>query len=128
MKETKQHKLFSIESALIFSVLFVFILAAKAQQPVGQPKIIELRQANELRKSSNKDVQILKDNVVFYHEGAFMYCDSAYLYEGSNRFEAFSNVEIDQGDTIFVYGDYLNYNGNTKLAELRHNVRMEDKE
>lgn len=128
MKETKQHKLFSIESALIFSVLFVFILAAKAQQPAGPPKIIELRQANELRKAANKDVQILKDNVIFYHEGAFMYCDSAYLYEGSNRFEAFSNVEIDQGDTIFVYGDYLNYNGNTKLAELRNNVRMEDKE
>ena len=130
MKETKQHKLFSIESALIFSVLFVFILAVKAQQPTSTapPKIIELRQADELIKAANKDVQILKNNVIFYHEGAFMYCDSAYLYEGSNRFEAFSNVEIDQGDTIFVYGDYLHYEGNTKLARLRNNVRMEDKQ
>ena len=132
MKETKQHKLFSIESALIFSVLFVFILGVRAQQPPStkqpttQPKIIELRQADELRKAANRDMQILKNNVVFYHEGAFMYCDSAYLYEQSNRFEAFSNVEIDQGDTIFVYGDYLHYDGDTKLARLRNNVRMED--
>ena len=128
MKEKKQYKLFSIESALIFSVLFVFILAVKAQQPIMPPKIIELRQADELTKAANRDVQILKNNVIFFHEGAFMYCDSAYLYEKSNRFEAFSNVEIDQGDTLFVYGDYLHYDGDTKLARLRKNVRMEDKQ
>ena len=132
MKETKRHKLFSIESALIFSVLFVFILAMNAQQPPkrNQPpsKIIELRQADELRKSPNRDMQILQGNVIFYHEGAFMYCDSAYLYEQSNKFEAFSNVKIDQGDTIFVYGDYLFYDGSTQIAKLRDNVRMEDKQ
>ena len=128
MKERKQHKLFSIESALIFSVLFVFIMAVKAQKPTAPPKIVELRQANELRKAATSDVQILKDNVIFYHEGAFMYCDSAYLYEKTNRFEAFSNVKINQGDTIFVYGDYLHYEGNTRLAKLRNNVSMEDKQ
>lgn len=127
MKATKKHKLFSIESALIISVLFVFILGVTAQQPVKPPiKIIELRQADELRKGANKDIQILKDNVIFYHEGAYMYCDSAYLYEQSNMFEAFSNVKIDQGDTLFVYGDYLHYDGQTQLAKLRGNVRMED--
>ena len=126
MKKRNQHKLFSIESALIFSVLFVFILAVRAQEPSAPPKTVELRQAKELRKAATSDVQILKDDVVFFHEGAFMYCDSAYLYEQSNRFEAFSNVEINQGDTIFVYGDYLHYEGNTRLAKLRNNVRMED--
>ena len=126
MKATKQHKLFSIESALIISVLFVFILGVRAQQPAGAPKIIELRQADELRKGANKEIQILKNNVIFYHEGAFMYCDSAYLYEQSNMFEAFSNVKINQGDTLFVYGDYLHYDGHSQLARLRDNVKMED--
>ena len=136
MKEKKQHKLFSIESALIIGVLFVFILAVNAQQPPASPqqkkqqpptKIIEF-EADELRKSPIKDMQILKDNVVFYHEGAYMYCDSAYLYQVTNEFEAFSNVMINQGDTLFVYGDYLHYNGHTKLAKLRDNVRMEDEQ
>lgn len=127
MKTKKKHKLFSIESTLIISVLFVFILAVTAQQPPPRTnsKIIEF-EADELRKSPIKNMQILKDNVIFYHEGAYMYCDSAYLYQATNEFEAFSNVKIDQGDTLFVYGDYLHYNGHTKLARLRDNVIMED--
>ena len=126
MREKKQHILFSIESALIFSVLFVFILGVKAQQPPAQPKIIEMRNAGELVKRPATEAQVFLNDVVFYHEGAFMYCDSAYLYEEANRFEAFSNVIINQGDTIFVYGDYLDYEGNIKLAKLRNNVKMED--
>ena len=128
MRNRKQYTLFLKESALIFSVLFAFIMAVRGQQPTEPPKIVELRQANELRKSAVSDVQILKDDVIFYHEGAFMYCDSAYLYEKTNRFEAFSNVKINQGDTIFVYGDYLNYLGDIRLAQLRNNVIMEDKQ
>ena len=126
MKKNKLHKLFSIESALIISVLFVFVMAVNAQQPPA--KVVELRKADELRKAATREMQILTGDVVFYHEGAFMYCDSAYLYDESNRFEAFSNVQINQGDTIFVYGDYLHYEGDTQLAKLRKNVRMEDKE
>ena len=127
MRKKKQHIQFLIESALIFSVLFVFIMTVRAQKPTDPPKMVEF-EAESLLKTSRSDVQILKDNVVFYHEGALMYCDSAYLYEKSNRFEAFSNVKINQGDTIFVYGDYLHYEGNTRLAKLRNNVRMEDEQ
>lgn len=101
------------------------------QQPLPFPTdsvtYVELRKAGELRKREGFDAQIFKDNVVFYHEGAFMYCDSAYLYKATNSFEAFSNVRMEQGDTIFVYGDYLYYDGNTQLAQLRKNIRMEDR-
>ncbi|HZJ80574.1 MAG TPA: OstA-like protein, partial [Dysgonamonadaceae bacterium] len=78
MREKKQHIFFLIESALIFSVLFVFILGVKAQQPPAQPKIIEMRNAGELVKRPSTEAQIFLNDVVFYHEGAFMYCDSAY--------------------------------------------------
>jgi len=53
-----------------------------------------------------------------------MYCDSAYFYEQDKSLEAFSNVRMEQGDTLYVYGDYLFYNGNTEIAKIRHNVRM----
>ena len=33
---------------------------------------------------------------------------------------------MEQGDTLFVYGDYLHYNGDTQIAHLRDNVRMEN--
>lgn len=70
------------------------------------------------------DVQVLKGNVRFRHDNALLYCDSAYFYENANSLDAFGNVRIVQGDTLFVYGDKLYYDGNTKLARLRHNVRM----
>ena len=36
-------------------------------------------------------------------------------------------MKIVQGDTLFVYGDFLFYDGNQKLARLRHNVKMENR-
>lgn len=116
---------------LSLSVLFVLMISALPQQPPPvnpNLKIIELKQASSLYKRENFDAQILIDSVILYHEGAYMYCDSAYLFEQTNTFEAFSNVRMEQGDTIFVYGDYLHYDGNTRLARLRDNIRMEDKQ
>ena len=125
------------ESTLIVSVLFVLFSTLKAepkpvpvaQQPPVQEqaaRVVELRQADLWSKREGFDAEVLTGNVVFYHEGAYMYCDSAYLYQQNNSFEAFSNVSMEQGDTIFVYGDYLLYDGNTRLARLRDNIRMED--
>ncbi|MDD2299376.1 MAG: OstA-like protein [Fermentimonas sp.] len=143
----KQSSIYFKKSTLIFSVLFVLIFYASAQQPdsintplqikpvvvegdsdvaEGAEQIIELRQADLWSKRAGFDAEILTGNVVFFHEGAYMYCDSAYLFQQTNSFEAFSNVSMEQGDTIFVYGDYLFYDGNTRLARLRDNIRMED--
>lgn len=126
------------ESTLIVSVLFVLFSTIKAetkpmniaQQPPVQDqtvRIVEMKQADLWSKREGFDAEVLTGNVIFYHEGAYMYCDSAYLYQKTNSFEAFSNVTMEQGDTIFVYGDYLYYDGNTRLARLRDNIRMEDK-
>lgn len=62
--------------------------------------------------------QVLTGNVRMRQGGMFMYCDSAYFYEESNSMDAFGNVRMEQGDTLFVYADELNYNGETELAVL----------
>ncbi|MGL4292059.1 MAG: OstA-like protein [Bacteroidales bacterium] len=87
---------------------------------------IHLLRANTLDydKSVNADFQILRGDVQFRQDSSYMYCDSAYFYEQSNSLDAFGNVRMEQGDTLFVYGDVLYYNGNTGLARLRDNVRM----
>lgn len=79
-------------------------------------------------KDKNADAQILLGNVQLRHKEAHMYCDSAYLYEATNCFEAFGNVRIDQGDSVHIYCDYLHYDGRTLLSKLRENVRMEHRE
>jgi lipopolysaccharide export system protein LptA len=66
----------------------------------------------------------LINNVVFRHKNTTMYCDSAYFYAGGNTLEAFKNVYINQGDSVHIHGDYLFYDGNRRLAQIRKNVRM----
>lgn len=91
--------------------------------------LVYLEKADEMTfdQMVKPGVQVLRGNVGFRQDDTFLYCDSAYFYQGLNSFDAFSNVRIVQGDTLFVYGDVLFYDGNTKLARLRHNVRMINK-
>ncbi len=74
------------------------------------------------------DYQILRGNVVFRKEGVFMYCDSAYFYESTSSLDAFGNVKMNQGDTLFVYADVMYYDGIAELAQLRYNVKLENKD
>ncbi len=72
------------------------------------------------------DVQCFSGNVVLRHGDAVMRCDSAYLYEKSQSFEAFGQVEMQQGDSINIYSKYLYYDGQTKIAKLRQEVVLEN--
>lgn len=67
--------------------------------------------------------QILKGNVRFRHESATMHCDSAYLYE-DQRVDAFGHVVINEGDSLFVYGDRLHYNARERMARVEGDVRL----
>ena len=75
----------------------------------------------------NPDAQRLIGNVVFRHDSMYLYCDSALFYQEGNSFDAYHNVRMEQGDTLFLYGDSLFYDGNTKLLRVRDNVRLENK-
>ena len=90
---------------------------------------VELINANTLEgdESLGKNVFRLIGNVQFKHDNVLMNCDSAYRFSDENRFDAFGNIHINQGDTVNVYGDLLKYDGNTSIAQLFNNVRMTDK-
>jgi lipopolysaccharide export system protein LptA len=75
---------------------------------------------------ANPGVHVMVGNVKFSHKGAVMTCDSAYLYEIENSLDAFSNVTINQGDSVFLYGGFLRYDGNLNEAKMWENVRMEN--
>ena len=85
-----------------------------------------LEAANELEFNEliTPDFQILRGDVRFRKDSMYMFCDSAYFYERTNSLDAFGNVRMEQGDTLFIYGDELYYDGETQLARIRHNVRM----
>lgn len=93
-------------------------------------RYVYLLHADETRFNQliNPDAQILVGDVVFRHDSMYMYCDSALFYEQSNSLDAYGNVRMNQGDTLFLYGDRLHYSGDEMLAKVRENVVMIDKE
>lgn len=72
-----------------------------------------------MKWSDTTEYQILKGNVRFRQAGMWMYCDSAYYYPELNSLDAFSNVRMEQGDTLFVYAHTLFYDGDGRMARLR---------
>ena len=64
--------------------------------------------------------------VKIHHDGAILTCKRAILYKKRNFVLAFGDVLIKQGDTITQTSDYVNYNGNTKIALSRGNVVLKD--
>lgn len=111
---------------LILGFLFLSLFALAQEKKV---KKIELRNAEVLEydEGLGHKARRLLGNVIFEHEGALMYCDSAYLYE-DNSMDAFSDVFINKGDSIKMWCDELNYNGNTEFAKAKRNVKLEDRE
>ena len=95
----------------------------------AQIKKINIVQADQLEyKKEVKDAQLLKGNVIMEHDGAYMYCDSAYLFLKSNSFNAYKNIRIEQGDSIKLTGDTLFYDGNKKTAWIKGNVHLTEKD
>lgn len=113
----------SIKYLLLFS-----LLAICTYSNAQEKKRIKLQQADEIRydKKVNKDVQILSGNVILEHDSVILHCDSAYLNDVSNRVEAFSNIHIIANDSLNMYGNYLKYDGNTRIAEIFENVKLID--
>lgn len=96
------------------------------QQEKPKPKVIEIVFSKfALVRENMPGIQVLKDSVILFHDGAYLYCDSAYYDEKLNTFDAFDNVRMEQGDTLFLYGNYMFYDGNTKLVKFRENVKLD---
>ncbi len=107
--------------------ILLFIILALSINISAQRKI-KLIRADKLSPATynGKKVQKLSGKVIFKHEATTMHCDSAFFYDSENSLDAFGNIYINDNDSVHIYGDTLNYSGNTKLAELHSNVRLRD--
>ena len=77
-----------------------------------------LEQADFLRKNPGDTFLTVVNNVIFTKGPMIMKCDSAHFFESSESLQAFGNVSMEQGDTLFVYADELDYDGFTEIATL----------
>lgn len=86
----------------------------------ADPSKVFLEHADSLvmDEKLSPDYMVLYGNVQFRKGGMFMYCDSAHFYDKTNSLDAFGHVRMEQGDTLFIYGNELNYDGMSEHAVL----------
>lgn len=72
-------------------------------------------------------ITILRGHVRLRHKGMFLFCDSAFLNEKLNTFDAFGHVRMKQGDTLTITSNFLYYDGMTEVAKLREDVNMKNR-
>lgn len=113
-----------------FKILILFVLVFFCEL-VDAQKLVEINfiNANRLFTTENlgPDIKVFAGEVCFQQDSSYFYCDSALYNSSQKTIEAFGNIVIQRlhnYDTIFIFADTLHYDGNTKIAQLRQNVRM----
>lgn len=91
--------------------------AAVRERPQGERTIVNIKSKRVMPVHvGDSTVYAYIGNVVAYHNGAVMLCDSAVRYD-ENRIECFDNVLINK-DSTYVYGDRVLYNRLTNTAQV----------
>lgn len=89
--------------------------------PRGNNSQVILEHADVLTRAENDPYMVVSGNVKFVKGGMQMFCDSAHYYPDEGSLDAFGSIRMEQGDTLFVYGDELNYDGPQEIAYLYSN-------
>jgi len=127
LKNSKIEKTAFLPLIFLVAIVSVFIQAIQPQDGKKKRRV-DIENADLYTYDAKiTSAQRLIGNVRFRHNDALMYCDSAYSYSDSNRFDAFGNVHIIQGDTLHLYGDIMYYNGDLRLARFVNHVKLVDK-
>ncbi len=107
--------------------ILIFLLACGSdlfgQQ---QSRRVEILNANSLEydASLGEGVRRLIGDVRLKHEDVIMISDSAHIHDNENMVFAFGNVNFNQGDTLQLSGDYVEYSSRTRLAAVKRKVRL----
>lgn len=107
---------------VLLTLLSVFCVQAQ--------NMIHIEHANTLEfdEAVNAEFQMLIGDVQFRHDSVWMFCDTAHFFKASNTLYAYGHVHIKQGDTLTLDGKTLYYDGNRKIAQIRTNVVMTNKD
>ena len=110
------------------AALAVASSAVLARKPAPRGDVVVLDRADKLHKQQSDSFMIVSGNVRFIKAAMIMDCDSAHFFPETESFDAFGNIKMQQGDTLFIYADELNYDAPARVATLyakqRKKVRM----
>lgn len=109
--------------ALFLSAFFL------PQSVFSQDNLVRLVFAEDVVSSVEfPNTTVAKGHVEFNHDGSRLFCDSALFFQDKDIVHAYSNVQINQGDTVNLFCDSLIFDGKTNISKLYSNVRFRDNE
>lgn len=113
--------------AFLFLILFSTCATLFSQRQPGKI-IVENADFQDINQFEIPDAVLLTGNVRVNHEGVIMTCNKAYFFQKENYIKAFGQVQMVQGDTLFLNSKYAEYNGNVKKAYATGDVVMRSPE
>lgn len=106
--------------------LFFYLLFTTFFSFSQTKKINVLNSDNTMVSPEYPNAIILLGNVNVEHEGATIRCDKAYLYQSKRLIKGMGNVIVNQGDTVYQYSKYIDYDGMKKYALSWGDVELKD--
>jgi lipopolysaccharide export system protein LptA len=103
-------------------LLLVSVQGLFAQAP--KKIIVENSDFSDVNEVEIPGALLLTGNVKINHDGVVLTCNKAYFFQKENYIKAFGNVQLVQGDTLFLNSKYAEYSGNVKKAFATGNAVM----
>jgi lipopolysaccharide export system protein LptA len=103
-----------LQFALYFALFLVLVPKVMGQAP--KKIMVEHSDFADVNQVEIPDAFLLTGNVRINHDGVVLTCNKAYYFQKENYIKAFGNVQLVQGDTLFLNSKYAEYSGNAKKA------------
>ena len=107
--------------------IFLLISATTIAQEAKKINIVEGRDFSKDEDKYPGATIFSKDihgQVQFEHEGVDLWCDVAVFYQKENKIRAFGDIFFQQGDSIKMNSEYIEYMGDTKIAIAKESVEL----
>jgi lipopolysaccharide export system protein LptA len=122
----KKSRQFLKNRLLLIVVMLLQFIQVTAQKTAKI--IVENSDFVDVNEIELPDATLLTGNVRFSHEGIIMTCNKAYYFKTENYIKTFGNVQMVQGDTLYLNSKYAEYSGNVKKAFATGDVVMRSPE
>ena len=119
--------------AITFFFFLIHIFSAQSQiqntvvRDTSGKKLINIIYSDYLEfidTNQNNPIRRLVGKVQLEHSGSTFYCDSTDLFLKQNKIKAYHNINIKHRDGTNIWSNWLDYDGNSKEAVLRENVKL----
>ena len=117
----------SLKKLLFYIGLLLFTLTNVNAQKSSKINV-EYSDFADINQTEIPDALLLSGHVRVSHEGVVFTCNKAYFFQKENYIKAFGEVQMIQGDTLFLNSKYAEYNGEVKKAYATGNVIMRSPE